>query len=245
VGMPSAKLALSAPVEFAGFMCEGGGWAQSGFDFTQEVLDALVPGTAIEISFESESGDMWIVLPDSAAGWKRVAQGAATIVGDKAYITYEQIVEAVGEDKAGWGARLQCEASGNWKVYAVNVGKVNQLVGIYDKVDFPNFACEGDGWAQAGFEMPEEIIAALKPDAVISISYESESGDMWIVMPDSAAGWKRIEQGTADCDGATAQITFEEMAAVLGEDVSTWGDRMQCESSGSWKVFAVNVGQAQ
>jgi len=64
-------------------------------------------------------------------------------------------------------------------------------------------------------------------------------------MPDSAAGWMRIEQGTADCDGSTAQITFEELAAVLGEDVSTWGGRMQCEASGAWKVYALNVGMAQ
>ncbi len=42
----------------------------------------------------------------------------------------------------------------------------------------------------------------------------------------------------------TAQITFEEIAEVLGEDVSTWGARMQCESSGAWSVYSVTVGQA-
>ncbi len=245
VGTPNAKIALSGVVEFAGFSCEGGAWGQNGFDFTQEVLDALVPGTALEISFESASGDMWIVLPDSAAGWMRVQMMSATVIGDKAYITYEQIAEVVGEDKAAWGARLQCEASGDWKVYAVNVGKVNKLVGVTDIVDFAGFACEGGAWGQNGFEMTPEIIAALKPGAVVSINYESDSGDMWIVMPDSAAGWMRVEMMTADTDGATAQITFEEMAAVLGEDVSTWGARMQCEASGNWKVYSINVGQAQ
>ncbi len=245
VGTPNAKIALSGAVEFVGFACEGGGWSQNGIEFTQEVLDALVPGTAVEISFESEDGTMWIVLPDSTAGWTRVAQGAATIVGDKAYITYEQIAAAVGEDKAGWGARMQCEAQTAWKVYAVNVGKVNKLVGVTDIVDFAGFACEGGAWGQNGFEMPAEIVAALKPGAVVSINYESDSGDMWIVMPDSNAGWMRVEMMTADTDGTTAQITFEEMAKVLGEDVSTWGARMQCEASGNWKVYSVSVGQAQ
>ena len=51
-------------------------------------------------------------------------------------------------------------------------------------------------------------------------------------------------QQTADTDGKTAQITFEEIAEVLGEDVSAWGNRMQCESSGVWSVYSVTVGQA-
>lgn len=245
VGTPTAKIALSGKVEFPGFACEGGAWGQNGFEMPQEIIDALVPGTALEISFESDSGDMWIVLPDAAAGWSRVLMMAAPVQNGCAYITYEDIVAVVGEDKTQWGARLQCEASGNWKVYAVNVGKVNKLVGVSEVVDFAGFACEGGAWGQNGFEMPEEIKAALKPGCVVTISYESESGDMWLVFPDSAAGWMRVEMMTADCDGATAQITWDEMAAVLGEDVSTWGARMQCEASGAWKVYSVNVAQAQ
>ena len=245
VGTPTAKIALTNKVEFAGFSCEGGAWGQNGFEFTQEVLDALQPGTALEINFESESGDMWIVLPDSAAGWMRVQMMSAKVVGNNAYITYEQIAEVVGEDKSQWGARLQCEASGNWAVYAVNVGKVNEIYGVSEMVDFAGFSCTGSAWGQNGFEMTEEIKAALKPGCVITISYESDSGDMWLVFPDSAAGWMRVEMMSADCDGKTAQITWDELVAVLGEDVSTWGARMQCEASGNWAVYAVNVGQAQ
>lgn len=246
VGTPTAKIALSGKVEFPGFACEGGAWGQNGFEMPQEIIDALVPGTALEISFESDSGDMWIVLPDAAAGWSRVLMMAAPVQNGCAYITYEDIVAVVGEDKTQWGARLQCEASGNWKVYAVNVGKVNKLVGVSEAVDFAGFACEGGAWSQNGFEMPEEIKAALKPGAVVTISYESESGDIWLVMPWANAGWIRVEMMTADCDGTTAQITFEEIAAACGsEDVSTWGAMMQCEASGAWKVYSVNVAQAQ
>ena len=245
VGQRAPRLALSNPVEFVGFTCEDGGWSQSGFNFTQEVLDALVPGTALEISFESDNNTMWIVLPDSAAGWKRIGNnGAATIVGNKAYITYEQIVEVVGEDKAGWGARLQCEGGADWKVYAVNAGKLNKLSGVSGMVNFEGFTTSGNGWSQSGFEMTEEIRAALVPGSVVTISYESEANNIWLVFPDSAAGWKRIQSQTADTDGKTAQITFEEIAEILGEDVSTWGGRMQCESSGVWTVYSVTVGQA-
>ncbi len=243
VGQAKPRIALTNPVEFVGFACEGAGWKQAGFPFTQEVLDALVPGTAIEIDFECDSNTMWIVLPDSAAGWKRIGNGGkATIIGNKSYITYEQIAEIVGEDKTTWGERLQCEGGADWQVYAVSVGKVNYLSGVSGAVNFEGFTCSGEGWKQAGFEMTEEIKAALKPGSVISINYESEKGDIWLVFPDAEAGWKRIR--TADVDGRIGQITFEEIAAVLGEDVAAWGAKMQCESNGAWTVYSITVGQA-
>ena len=121
---------------------------------------------------------------------------------------------------------------------------LSNLSVLTNVVEFPGFTCEGGGWSQSGFSMTEEIRAALVPGSVVTISYESEANNIWLVFPDSAAGWKRIQQQTADTDGKTAQITFEEIAAVLGEDVSTWGDRMQCESSGAWTVYSVTVGQA-
>ena len=45
--------------------------------------------------------------------------------------------------------------------------------------------------------------------------------------------------------GETAQITYEQIAAVCGDDVSTWGAKMQFESDGAWKVYAVTVGQSK
>ena len=126
----------------------------------------------------------------------------------------------------------------------MRVGKGNQLTGVSGIVNFEGFTTSGNGWSQSGFSMPEAFRAALVPGSVITISYESEKDNIWLVFPDSAAGWKRIESQTADTDGKTAQITFEEIAAVLGEDVSTCGDRLQCESSGAWSVYSVTVGQA-
>lgn len=245
VGQRADRLVSQTVAAFDGFSCEGSGWGQDGFEMPEEVLNALQPGTAVEISFESEDNTMWIVMPDSTAGWMRVAQGAADITDGKAYITYEQIVEACGEDKAGWGARMQCEAQTAWKVYSVNVVKLNTMKPSRNNVTFEGASCEGSAWGQNGTEMPQEILDALVPGSVVNISYESETGNIWIVMPDSAAGWMRVEMQTAVTDGDMAQITYEQIAAVCGEDTSTWGARMQFESDGAWKVYAVNVGQAQ
>ncbi len=244
VGEKTPRMVASELVSFDGFACEGSGWGQNGFDIPDAVRDALVPGTAVQIDFESEDGTMWIVMPDSAAGWMRVAQGEATISGGKAYVTYEQIAAACGEDKSTWGTRMQCEASSAWKVYAVTVVSIDYMVGSHDNIAFEGAACEGSAWGQNGVEMPENIVAALVPGAVINISYESETNNIWIVMPDAAAGWSRIQQQTAVTDGAVAQITFEQIAAVCSDDVSTWGSRMQFESDGAWKVYAVTVGQS-
>jgi len=244
----------SEAVEFSGFACSGDGWAQNGFDMPQEILDALVPGSVVEISYASDNGDMWIVMPDSAEGWKRVAQcnengeGWATVDGSKCYVTYEQIAKVCGEDVSTWGARMQCEASGAWEVFSVKVGPAKEFQMMRDPVEFSGFACSGDGWAQNGFDMPQEILDALVPGSVVEISYTSENGDLWIVMPDSAEGWKRVAQcnengeGWAACNGNVCQITYEQIAAVCGDDVSTWGARMQCEASGAWEVFSVSVG---
>ena len=120
-------------MNFEGFAVSGGGWSQDGFDMPQEILDALVPGSVVEISYSSENGDMWIVMPDSENGWMRVGQGnadgsnsdSAIFDGSKCYITYEQIAAVCGDDVSKWGARMQCEASGAWEVYSVKVGSAN------------------------------------------------------------------------------------------------------------------------
>ena len=93
--------------------------------------------------------------------------------------------------------------------------------------------------------MPQEIIDALVPGSVVTISYESEDGNMWLVMPWATAGWMRVGNDGADvADGKIAQVTYEQIEALCGEDKSTWGAMMQCESSSAWNVYAVAVGQA-
>ncbi len=223
----------------------GTGWYQDGVEMTEEFLAALVPGAIIEIEFSSTANDMWIVMPDSAAGWQRIEQQTAPTnnSGNICQISFEQIAAILGEDTSTWGARLQCESSGDWEVYSVKVGQASGLVTSATKTAWYEGSITGTGWYQDGIDLTEEMIAALVPGTMIEVKYTTTSatGDLWIVMPDSAAGWQRIEQQTAACDGTTMQISYEQIAAVLGEDTSTWGARMQLESDGDWEVFSISL----
>ena len=239
-------------VEFEGFATSGDGWAQDGFEMPQEVIDALVPGSVVEISYSSETGNMWLVMPDAAAGWMRVGDGnnGKSYVNNSmnvAQVTYEQIAEFCGDDVSTWGARMQCESDGAWEVYSVKVGQKAPVYTVSNAVEFEGFATSGDGWAQDGFEMPQEVIDALVPGSVVEVEFSSESGKLWLVMPDAAAGWMRVgdgNNGTAVCYDGKAYITYEQIAEFCGEDKSTWGARMQCESDTAWEVYAVRVGTA-
>ena len=243
VGTASKRMAVANAVEFEGFVTSGGGWGQNGFEMPQEFIDALVPGSVIEIDYASADGTLWIVMPWAEAGWMRCGQGTAVCDGSKCYVTYEQIEEMCGADKATWGAMLQCESQTDWEVYGLRVGTKVEYPVLGGFVDFPDFVKSAGGWAQDGLEMPQEIIDALVPGAVVEISFASEDNTMWIVMPDSAAGWMRVAQGTAAIADGKAYITYEQIVAACGEDKSTWGARMQCEAQTAWEVYGVRVGK--
>jgi len=227
----------------------GGAWAQNGVDMTEDFLAAMVPGAVAEIEYASATGDIWVVMPDSAAGWKRInSENGATVNYNNskniAQITYEQFALVLGEDTSTWGARLQCEASGDWEVYSVKVGQNSGLVRTAGKTLVDGFACTGGGWAQNGFELTAEQWAMFQPGTILEVSYTSANGDLWALLPWSEAGWMRIngDNGvTPICDGATLQVPYEQFAAVCGEDVSKWGTMLQFEASGDWEVFAVSI----
>ena len=249
VGQQAKNIAVVNGVDFAGFATKSGAWSQDGFDMPQEIIDALVPGAVVEVTYSSETGNMWLVMPDSTAGWMRVGQAGtedpALCDGQKCYVTYEQIAALCGDDVSTWGARMQCEADGEWEVYSVKVGTAAEFAPVNKLVAFEGFETSGDAWAQAGFTMPQEILDALVPGAVVTIQYSSETGNIWIVMNEAQAGWMRVGQaGTEDpalCNGTYAQITYEQLAALCTDDVSTWGSTMQCEADGAWEVYGVWV----
>ncbi len=260
VGTASNQLVALNAVEFEGFATSGDGWSQAGFDMPQEIIDALVPGSVVEITYTSENGEIWLVMPSAEAGWMRVGVGnwdgsgsdSGVYDGTTCYITYEQIAAVCGDDVSTWGATMQCEASGAWEVYSVKVGTAAEMKAVKNTVNFEGFATSGDGWSQAGFDMPQEIIDALVPGSVVTITYTSENGEIWLVMPSAEAGWMRVGVGNWDgsgsdssiYNGTTCQVTYEQIAAVCGDDVSTWGATMQCEASGAWEVYSVTVGTA-
>ncbi len=246
---------------FDGFATSGNAWGQNGFDIPQNVLDALVPGSVLKLAYTSDTGILWVVFPDAAAGWSRVGDGtfagnqhdAAKCDGSTCYVTYEQIVELCGEDKAAWGARLQGESSGNWEIYSVEVGTLEEVTAprLHKFTEFSGFATSAGAWSQNGFDMPQEIIDALVPGSVIKVNYSSETGILWVVFPGATAGWSRVGDGefagnkhdAAICDGSTCYVTYEQIVALCGEDKSTWGATLQCESSGAWEVFSLSIGQ--
>ena len=226
----------------------GDGWGQNGIDLTEDMIAALVPGTMIEVQYTTTSatGDLWIVMPDAACGWTRVQQQTAACNGSVMQITYEQIAEACqSEDISTWGTRLQLESDGAWEVFSISLVS-SYFVNTTNNVDIEGFALTGTGWGQNGIELTADQLALLVPGSVITIKYTTKSatGDLWIVMPDASIGWSRIEQQTAACDGSTCQITYEQIAAVCGEDPSTWGTRIQCESDADWEVYSLSIGTA-
>ena len=249
VGQQAKNLALVNAVTFEGFETKADAWAQDGFDMPQEVIDALVPGSVVEVTYSSETGNMWLVMPDAEKGWMRVGQAGtedpAVCDGQKCYVTYEQLAALCGDDASTWGARMQCESDSAWEVYSVKVGTAAEFAPVNKLTKFEGFETAADAWAQDGFDMPQEIIDALVPGAVVTVQYSSESGNVWLVIPDAEKGWMRVGQaGTEDpalCNGTYAQITYEQLAALCGEDVSTWGGRMQCESDSAWEVYGVWV----
>ncbi|MBN1777793.1 MAG: hypothetical protein JW811_06680 [Clostridiales bacterium] len=248
VGKLVPQITLSNTVEFEGFQKSAGAWSQDGLEMPQAIIDALVPGSVVEISYASETGDMWIVMPDSAAGWMRVGNdGSAICVDGKCYITYEMIEALCGADTSTWGARMQCEASGAWEVYSVRVGTKGEMAPLSNLVSFAGFETSAGAWSQDGLEMPQEIIDALVPGSVVTINFASEDGTMWIVMPDSAAGWMRVGgcgNGNAAVKDGISQIPYELIEQYCGADKTTWGARMQCEASSAWEVYSVAVGTA-
>ena len=193
---------------------------------TIELSDKLVEGNYIVVSLET----------DTAAD-----KGAAPA---NFYIDNIAFKDASGNV-------LSVDTSAEYVSADTGVDRSN-LCALKDAVEFEGFAVSGDGWAQAGVAMTDEIKAALVPGSVVEISYTSETGDMWVVMNEAEAGWMRVGQGNADgsgsdsaaFDGKTAQITYEQIAALCGDDVSKWGSTMQCESSGAWEVYSVAVGTA-
>ncbi len=242
VGQDSGIVTLGSTVEFPDFATGADAWAQAGFDMPEEFIAALVPGSVIEIEYSSEMNNMWLVFPGAAAGWMRVQQQTAAATNSICQVTFEQIAEVCGDDVSQWGTMLQCESEGKWEVFAVRVGQPSKIQALSNKVEFTGFAVAADAWAQGGFDMPQEIIDALVPGSVVELNYTSDTGFLWLVMPDAAAGWMRVEQQTAECNGSVCQITYEQIAAVCGDDKTTWGARMQAESDGAWEVYSVFVG---
>ncbi len=247
IGMNTGLVHTGNASVVVGSTVSGAGWAQvdSGWTVDEDFQNLVVPGSVIEIKYTSANGDVWLVFPDSAAGWKRInSDEGANIAynGSVCQVTYEQIASILGEDVSTWGGRIQIEASGDWEVYEISVGK--PMANVKGGTLLDGSSVSGDGWAQVEIgSTAEQWHELMVPGAVLTIQYESKDGSMWLVLPDAAAGWTRLDM-VARYDGSICQITYEDIASILGEDVSTWGDRIQCEAVTNWTVYAIYVATA-
>lgn len=243
VGTPVNQIIAADAVDFTTGTVSGGGWAQA--DLSSDIMNALVPGSVIVMDYASEDGSMWIVIPDAQVGWSRIGMEGGTHIDGKCYVTYEQIAAVCGEDKSTWGGRVQAEAMSSWEVYAVCVGKKTEFVPVHDVTEFAMDPISNGGWAQT--DLPGGIIEALQPGMVITLTYESADNSIWVVVPDSQAGWMRVGgcgNGNAAANGSVAQISYEQIAQLCGEDKATWGTRLQGEAMSDWTIYSIAVGYA-
>ena len=133
VGMMAEFIPNNKQVD-AGISGKADGWAQFDYDYTlpDDVLEALTtPGSVVNISYTSETGNCWIVMTAGDAGWVRVGvgdadgsgQGYAISNGTYSQITYDMIAEWYGDDTSKWGNQFVVESDGAFEVYSVTIGQ--------------------------------------------------------------------------------------------------------------------------
>ncbi len=250
---------LENTVVFDGFVCSGSGNDQNGYEFTEEFLDALVPGSVIEIEYKSEDGRLWLVFPFSDNGWIRVGMDD-TYTNESmttAQIKYEQIAALLGDDKSKWGSILQCESETPWSVARIMVGTpVSEPSVVYrQREDFTDFVCTGEAEELNGFPFSQEILDSLIPGTVLRIDYTSDDNSLWIantfnpiesddpevepVIPDPV-----LINGEEDIvyEEGCCYISYETLLSKFGKDKTKWGENLMCSSSSSWSVSNVSVG---
>ncbi len=243
-------------------------WTQTGGVLPEEALERLyTPGSVITIDYSSVTGNMWVVFPEADESFGdslRIGYDENSNDNDYLYynssknkvqITYEQIASVLGEDTSLWGNVLMCESDGNYSINSVTISLQAPNYCLADALDCEIAVSGAEGWSQYGASISEDAVAAIcEPGSIIEIKYFSESGECWIVFPDAGVGWSRIGVGDLDnsgseyaqCDGNTCYITYEQIAAVLGEDTDDWfkyGSRIQIEASTIFDVYSVRVGR--
>ena len=239
-------------VEFSGFNYSGKAGGRAGAQMPENFLKALVPGAVVEITFTSETGKIWMVFPNAETGWVSTENAKSWYADGKCYVPYAHLEELLGNDPTTWGGMLQCCSDGAWEVTSLRVGTgialpeksaavEVMLVDESGETPYAVDAIQGGAWAQSGFVLTGEMKRYLKPGAIIEFYFECGSR-VWITMPDAKAGWMRLSDIAYTYGNGVGYVTYESIAAVLGEDVNDWGSRMQFESDSSFKVTSVRMG---
>ena len=264
IGTDSGFVTLGSGVELEGFACSGSGWSQGGLNPLSDdqkalIAENLVPGSVIEIEYSADA-PVWLVS-DGTTGWQRAVDESTFAVcgtvykdGGAVQYTYEQLASFWGDGFEQNMTFLQAESSVDFEVYSVKISSsfVKPASGI---VDVEGFACSGDGWSQAGLNPLSDdqkalIAANLVPGSVVNIEFASNA-PVWLVS-DGTTGWQRAVDestfavcGTVYKDGGAVQYTYEQLASFWGDGFEQNMTFLQAESSESFEIYSLKIGQAQ
>ncbi len=258
IGAKSSFAALGNATPIDGFAVSSGAWAQAGVDVTDDMKALLVPGAVIEVDYSADS-PVWLVAVSDGnpnGDWIRVGideefNTLGGVADGKVQYTYEQLEAALGADFLDTLQVLQCEASVDWEVYGVSVGKAIKPAKGVTILD--GSAVSAGAWAQAGVDATDDVKALLVPGSVINVNYSADV-PVWLVGVSDGnpnGDWIRcavnedtfISQGA--CTDSFAQFTYEQLEEKLGKDFVKTLAVLQCESSADWEVYNIAIGMAE
>lgn len=120
-------------------------WEENGIDDAKDILNLMETGKAIEVSYVSSTGCMWLIIDgdrvdcnyvDTTEENENLHRPIYNNSRNIALFTYEDIVRDTGvDDPSRWNDRLYFEADGAWKVFAVRVVEIDDVGTDDTKVD--------------------------------------------------------------------------------------------------------------
>lgn len=266
---------VSNPVTLEDFSVKNGAWSQAGRDLTDEEKALLVPGSVIEITYKC-SAPVWIVakaydtpFTKPNGGWIRLVVedqvdftpiGVQDEAGTKIQVTYEDMVEKLGEDFLDHLSAFDLEGNDDWEVYSVVVGTKSNYKELASKEYLDDFSVKNGAWSQAGKDLSDEEKAMLVPGSVVEITFKCDE-PVWLIakaydtpftIPNG--GWIRMvvedqvdftPLGSLSPDGTILQVDYDDFVNKLGEDFLDHLSALDCESSAEWEVYSVAIGMRE
>ncbi|MCL2717771.1 MAG: hypothetical protein FWE14_03205 [Lachnospiraceae bacterium] len=233
---------LANAVEVDGFAgTGGGGWSQVYVALSDDEKAMLVPGSMIEINYNS-AGPAWVGY--NGDDWIRVNWDHESILTGDGIVqfSFEQMEAAFGEGFAGNDFELFVEASEDFEVLNLRIGTAVPIYALGKQHDIAGFAgTGGGGWSQVYVPLTDEEKAMLVPGSVIEIAYAS-AGPAWVGY--NGDDWIRVNwdhESILTGDGIV-QFSFEEMEAAFGEGFAGNDFELFVESSEDFEIFHVKIG---
>ena len=252
IGQAQNLSPLGNAVEITGFSgVSDGGWAQAYVPLSDEEKELLVPGSVIEVVYNSEE-PVWVGY-NGENGWMRGFPGQDIDYGVGArgegivQWPYEMLTEEWGDGWVETIGELFVEAWNDWEVLSVRIGKpFEKSKGVMHEIT--GFAgTSGGGWAQAYVGLSDAEKALLTPGSFINVYYASEE-PVWLGY-NGEAGWMRafvdgeIDYSVFTYTDTIVQTSFEQLTESWGDG---WVDTIAelfVEAWNDWEVMAVYIGR--